>query len=246
MSEAWTVYRLTCQASAKSYIGITRLHPTKRWAQHQVHALRENRQSAIGAAIRKYGPEAFAREVLCEAANEEEAVVLERVFIAAFETMVPAGYNLTSGGEYRKVLSEESRAKIGRANSGRKWSEERRARMSALQKGKKRPFSQEHLERLRAASRSPKRREAALARWAKIPKVVKPKLGYHTEARKRSQRINQPIATAAAAIANRGRKRSPEFIAKLVAFHTGRKRSAETRARISAARRNRAKANPIP
>lgn len=241
--DSWTVYRLTCQVSEKAYIGITRLHPRKRWAQHQAHALQEKRRTAIGAAIRKYGLEAFVLEVLCEGVDEEEAVALERGLIAAFKTMVPDGYNLTSGGEYRKVLSEESRMKISRANTGRKMSAEIRARMSSSRKGKRRPFTPEHLARLQAAMRTPEsraqKREAALARWAKVPKVVKPKLGYKTPARLASQKANQVIRTAAAAHANRGRKRSPEVVAKIVAFHRGRKRSAETRARISEAAKKR-------
>lgn len=244
-TDSWTVYRLTCQASAKAYIGITRLHPRKRWAQHKSHALRENRQSAIGAAIRKYGSEAFVLEVICEGVDEEEASAIERGLIAAFKTMVPSGYNLTSGGEYRKVLSEESRAKISRAAKGRKMSAEFRAQVSARFKGKSRIFSPQHLERVRAARRTPearaRMRKVALAHWTtgvwrkRAPNgpKIRVKLGYHTEKRLQSQRVNQPIATAAAAIANRGRKRPSEVVAKIVAFHRGRKRSAETRAKLS-------------
>lgn len=250
--DSWTVYRLTCQISEKAYIGITRLHPRKRWAQHQAHALRENRQSAIGAAIRKYGPETFVLEVLCEGVDEEEAAALERGLIAAFKTLTPNGYNLTSGGEYRKVLSEESRAKISRAAKGRKMSAEFRAKVSARFKGKSRIFSPQHLERVRAARRTPearaRMRNVALAHWttgrwgarrAARPKVAKVKLGYHTEKFLKATRANQIIATAAAAIANRGRKRPPEVVAKILAFHRGRKRSAETRAKLSETARKR-------
>lgn len=57
--------------------------------------------------------------------------------------------------------------------------------------------------------------------------------------RAETSRANAALATAAARLVTRGRKRDAELVAKTAASHRGRKRSAETRANISMAARHR-------
>ena len=248
----WTVYRLTCTVSGKAYIGITRFHPNERWLHHRHHAVSEGRRTALGAAIRKYGAENFVLETLATAPDDVEAVALERAFIVAYGTLTPKGYNLTSGGEFAKniteevrqkmrgrVVSAETRAKISHNNKNRIVSAETRAKMSASRKGKK------------LGPASPEAHESMRLAWSST-RVPRPKLSPEERQQRRREQAQKrrlypnlsaaeltAVRIEAARLANTGRKRSPAVVAKIVAFHSGRKRSIETRAKISIAARGR-------
>lgn len=59
------LYKLT-SPSGKSYIGISSKGLDARWAKHVEHALGKRTAGALYAALRKYGPGTFTREVLAE------------------------------------------------------------------------------------------------------------------------------------------------------------------------------------
>lgn len=125
----WTVYKIECKPNGKLYIGITRFTLAKRWRAHRSRA--GNFHTAIANSINKYGPDQFAISALAVVETLDEAVSLERHHIATLGTMTPRGCNLTTGGEYRKVLSAEARQKISVKAKGRVYSEATRQKMSA-------------------------------------------------------------------------------------------------------------------
>ena len=49
--------------------------------------------------------------------------------------MIPNGYNLTSGGEIKKEISEETRKRLRESHLGYKNSEETKKKMSETRKG---------------------------------------------------------------------------------------------------------------
>ena len=110
------VYKLTCGVSGKSYVGITARALDTRWFEHVARSRRSDRESRLYAAMRKYGIETFTREIIGTADTTEEARSFERAFILQLGTF-ENGYNSTDGGEF---LSQESLAKISKANKGRK------------------------------------------------------------------------------------------------------------------------------
>lgn len=134
-----TIYLITCLPNGRQYVGLTS-DLYRRWNDHVSGALRGNGPNRmLGAAIRKYGREAFTVETLCVAKNLIEACSTEQYMIAFYKTLAPAGMNLTAGGEgtvaFHKTHSAETKAKISAAHKGRIVSEETRHKMSIAKKG---------------------------------------------------------------------------------------------------------------
>lgn len=123
------VYRITCLITHRRYIGITEGSLGRRWQGH-LSSARRGVKTALHAAIRLYGAEAFVVETICEATNREMACDLEKSLIIAESTLAPNGYNLSPGGD-------------GGSAPGRPCSPETRAKMSAAAMGK--PKSLEHV-----------------------------------------------------------------------------------------------------
>lgn len=84
--------------SGKQYIGITSKNIQARWRMHKTHALR-SADGALQKAIQKYGHENMAVKVLVIADSYAYLKELEVKAIAAFNTKVPNGYNMTDGGD---------------------------------------------------------------------------------------------------------------------------------------------------
>jgi group I intron endonuclease len=147
------IYLITNTINGKCYVGQTlQGDPKQRWRRHKVLAAMDS-PTALHAAIRKYGSDAFRFEIIeqCDIAeiNDRESVWIEKL-----STLSPNGYNLTRGGDgFKGRHSAESRAKIGAAsdpeftrkiqklavlaNTGAKRSAESRKRMSEAAKRRK-------------------------------------------------------------------------------------------------------------
>jgi group I intron endonuclease len=146
------IYRLTNTINQKTYIGLTTKTLDERWRGHVSNA---NCGSSyhLHKAIRKYGEDAFTREVL-EETTTDLMNGRERYWIAECSPE----YNMTSGGEGVLGLSHtpETRAKLSVA--ARNMSPEHRAKISAAQTGEKhhmygKPMSPETREKISVAQR---------------------------------------------------------------------------------------------
>lgn len=156
------------------YIGITSA-PRSRFGDHT------RAGSLVGRAIRKYGKENFDMQILVES-HDQYIVDLEAPAILAYQTLHPAGYNLSlqtqtsfkhhelSKEKMRKPKSDEARknmsiAKVGKP-SGRKGilhSEETKIKMrkpkslegkqNIAEGAKKRPPVSEEARQNRASAR---------------------------------------------------------------------------------------------
>lgn len=133
---AFLVYKLTNTANGKAYVGITARALDTRWLEHCQRAREGVRESRLYAAIRKYGFEAFTREVIATADTEEEVRSLECAFILNLGTY-QGGYNCNEGGCGWLDMPAHVRRKIGDAQRGKTISAECRAKMSAAKKGDK-------------------------------------------------------------------------------------------------------------
>lgn len=119
----------------KKYIGQS-VNIERRFSQHK-HLLKNGKHENehLQRAWDKYGNDAFNFYILQECA-EEELDELEVNYINMFNsTDRDCGYNFESGGRKNKRLSEESKAKISKANKGRKHTEEAKRKMSESRKG---------------------------------------------------------------------------------------------------------------
>lgn len=165
------IYSLTNNINGKRYIGQTTRSVEWRWNQHRKHI--NSVHFPVYRALRKYGPESFTVEVLAVACSVDCLNYLEPLFIIAYNSLVPHGYNLDSGGKNNivhpdtaarmsagkkgKPKSAEHRAKIGAAHRGRRIPIEQRARMSGTRRGRT-VSVEEYLEIYKAKhSRKPKR-----------------------------------------------------------------------------------------
>jgi group I intron endonuclease len=127
-----TVYLLTFK-SGKCYVGMTRQKLEKRIASHRYDA-KAKKGFVMHDAWRKHGePE------LKILANVENSMLreTEQKFIKELNTMVPNGYNLTTGGDGGWEISEETRLKQSKAGKGRLKTEEHKAKIGQAHIGNK-------------------------------------------------------------------------------------------------------------
>jgi group I intron endonuclease len=170
------IYCITNTVNGKCYIGQTIRPLHVRW-QYHCDDVRRGSTTHFHRAIRKYGAESFAVEIV-EETTTSQLNDRERHWIAKLQ---PA-YNMTSGGEgHAGPLTPEHRENISLALRGKPrkpLTPEHRAKISAVQFGKKRGprhFTEEHRAKLSAANRGvsktpehrAKLREAALRRIEK-------------------------------------------------------------------------------
>lgn len=152
------IYLITNKFNGKVYIGQTTRKLEDRFYEHR----REKSTSIIHKAIKKYGEENFIIEQLCIAFNQEDLNSAEKTAIKVFNSLVPNGYNLKSGGNIaggelhplirKKIsdklkgrpspnkgipLTEEHKRKIGEKNKGRVKSEETRKKISMANSGER-------------------------------------------------------------------------------------------------------------
>lgn len=154
------VYRLTCTASGKSYVGITARALDTRWFEHCQRAREGARESRLYDAMRKYGLDAWTREVIGTADTDDEARMLERAFICDLGTF-ENGYNANLGGHGALHFTAEQRKKIGDAQRGKIIPPETRAKMSAAKKGDRRMAL--HLgDNVNKGAGNPRARECAI------------------------------------------------------------------------------------
>ena len=152
MDNNFVVYK-HISPSEKVYIGITCQDAEKRWQNG--YGYRYN--THFYRAIQKYGWSNFKHEILFEELTEEEAKLMEQMYIALYDTTNQnKGYNLTKGGDgtigYRHSL--EARFKMKKNNSrymlGKHHTKETKEKLSKLNKGKslteetKRKLSESH------------------------------------------------------------------------------------------------------
>lgn len=165
------VYKITNRVNGKIYVGKTMGSPAYRWRSHKGEANRGN-NSYLYRAMRKYGIENFAMEVIDHALLQEELDAKEIMWIAQLDTTSDKkGYNCTIGGEGR-VHTASSRARLrGVRKMSPESIEKRRAKMIG------RKLSPEHIEKLAASLRGKtqpreiveKRRAAQKARFKEKP-----------------------------------------------------------------------------
>lgn len=101
--------------SNKRYYGITCMEPKKRWANGKGY----REQSYFNNAINKYGWDNFQHIILFDNLTQEEAYLMERLYIALYNTMDRnKGYNCSEGGYGGKPHTDETKNKISKSTSG--------------------------------------------------------------------------------------------------------------------------------
>lgn len=120
----YTVY-CHLSPSGKRYIGFTGMPIKTRFGNGKHYS----RNTVFGKAIEKYGWENFEHIVLETGLTKEQASEKEIYYIKKYNTLDDKfGYNIATGGIngkiFGRIVSEETKQKIGKANKGRKATEE--------------------------------------------------------------------------------------------------------------------------
>ena len=129
MSKAYCVYKHTCRANGKVYIGATSQKPKARWG---LRGQNYHHNAYFSHDIEKFGWDNFEHEVLYTELTFEEARQKEIQLIALFQSNNPEfGYNKSSGGAPGTGVrfTEERKAKVRAGRFGYKCSEETRRKI---------------------------------------------------------------------------------------------------------------------
>jgi hypothetical protein len=107
-------------STGKSYVGQTKQDPKKRFGKHKSDAKLGKSTTYISRAIQLYGIDFFSFEVLACCKTQEDANYLEAYLIKLKNTLVPFGYNISTGGHCGFSLTEEQ--KLIRSKNSKKYS----------------------------------------------------------------------------------------------------------------------------
>lgn len=222
-STAFSVYMVENLITGKRYIGITKRASAERWRWHVYEARGKRSGAALHKAIRKHGEAAFSVRTLCVVGDGDDCRLIERALISAYGTMVPKGYNLTSGGEGLAGLSFAPEV-IAAMSTARKATPQTSAQIAARQRaiesnrGRKRP--RDAVERTRSANIGRKHTSEARRKMSAAKKG----------------RPQSPLQIARSAATRTGRPRSKEAIEKTRQAMIGQTRSPETKERMRQAK----------
>tara|TARA_R100001086_G_scaffold236386_2_gene159816 strand:- start:708 stop:1394 length:687 start_codon:yes stop_codon:yes gene_type:complete len=112
------VYKITNSINNKCYIGISKNTFRKRYNHRDDWWNAPSVNKILKQSIEKHGYENFKVEILenCEKTELEEK---EKYYINKFNSFIPNGYNLTTGGSYSYEVSIESKLKNSETNKNR-------------------------------------------------------------------------------------------------------------------------------
>lgn len=246
------VYVLTCAATGKAYIGLTKVGARRRFAAHCYNA-RTGKGGALYAAIRKHGADSFTVDTVAEGLTVEQACALEVLTIAERGTLAPDGYNIARGGERGLLgvtLTAETRQRMSATHATRQEDPTLRERTAAALRG--RPKTAEHVAKVAAALRGKQCSEetraklraanlgkqqgaetvakrAAKLRGRKMPESACAALGNRTRGVPKSTEHRRKLSEAL-----KGRKLDPEMVERRAAKTRGKPKSEEWKAKMRA------------
>lgn len=171
-SGAYLVYKITNLTNGNIYIGMTRRPLGRRWSQHLCAAKKQSNASRIAKAIRKYGRDNFAIEVIESCDSEEGMKSSEIRLIASLRPI----YNIASGGDGSPghTMSPEARERArqralgNKLNLGKRWTDAQKRAMSEKKRGCKPPpvtplMHSSRAENMRRAARERRKRVICLS-----------------------------------------------------------------------------------
>lgn len=133
-----TIYLITNRINGKQYIGQTVQPLAARRRQYRYCA--KGGKTAINRAFRKYGEQNFTFRELSRVALFDGMDLINKLeadAIVIWNTLVPGGYNLDSGGGNYRARHPDTKRKISNALKGHLVSRETREKLGAASRGKR-------------------------------------------------------------------------------------------------------------
>lgn len=144
--------------SGKTYVGITCQDINRRWKEGKRY-LEKNKNGAyihpiFAKAIKKYTWKRFTHEVRFDNLTEKDAKMIE-VDLIYYYKKIGKSYNVSDGGDgfLGKIVSEEHKEILRKANLGKKHKEESKILMSLHMQGREpwnkgKSWSEEHIKKV--------------------------------------------------------------------------------------------------
>ena len=135
------VYKIRNVISGRAYVGRA-VDIQKRWNQHRHHLRAGNHHSRpLQHSWKKHGEAAFEFQILeITSLDEEVLMAREEYYMALHSSSVSlGGYNLAPSGRSNRGVkySDESRARMSKAQVGRTFTDEAKAQIAATLTGRK-------------------------------------------------------------------------------------------------------------
>ena len=128
-NSAMVIYKITNLLNGMIYVGKTTRPLKERIGEH----CRQKNSSLIDRAMRKHDLQSFKIEILEQCETIEQLNEREIFWIAELDCKQPNGYNLTDGGDGLTGCTDSTRQKLSEINTGKKMSDETRAKLSIAQ-----------------------------------------------------------------------------------------------------------------
>lgn len=109
----YTLYVITNRINNKKYVGVTNRSASIRFNEHMTHDT-----GLLYKARKKYGRNNFKIEIIKENIPFEQISSLEKEYILKYNSLIPYGYNLSTGGIENKNISKEGKERLKEINTG--------------------------------------------------------------------------------------------------------------------------------
>jgi len=141
---AGTIYLVTNNLNGKQYVGQTTTGDGRGHGQ------------LVTAAYKKYGKEHFSYDVICDGIYKRPILnFIEKFWIKVMDCRIPNGYNIDHGGSSKDKVSDETREKLRKANTGKKHTPEHIAKVSKALSERSPELRKQIGDKLRGKKRPP-------------------------------------------------------------------------------------------
>jgi group I intron endonuclease len=107
----YSIYKIVNTVNGKVYIGMTRKSGNKRFRDHLNHSKSKKNKLLIQRKLAEYGSNCFQFFIIFQTRDVDYAKKMESHFIVEYNSLVPKGYNIHTGGNYAREFRTSDKIK---------------------------------------------------------------------------------------------------------------------------------------